>query len=262
MDSEKGAPLIMSPVDRFPTDGELPPPAATGSADWRRNYRNIAAKGDHLLEHGIYGFNPKDPRAKPFISLRTQVLNALAETKGRVIAVTSPSAANGKSHVAANLACAISRVRETILIDLHLRRPVIGYRFGLPEVSGIGSYLKGTDEVSDLSFRVEDERLTIHAAGEASEDSSDLLLSPRLTELFSQNPDGRDLPFCIVDCPPVLEGDEMLLIARRVDSILFVVEEGRTTKHDLVESFRLLNGAPVLGTLLNKAMDPLASLHR
>ena len=119
-----------------------------------------------------------------------------------------------------------------------------------------------TDQVSDLSFRIEGEQLTIHAAGESSEDSSDLLLSPRLAELFSRNPDGRDLPFCIVDTPPILEGDEMLLIARQVDSILFVVEEGRTTKHDLVESFRLLNGAPVLGTLLNKAMNPLAVLHR
>jgi len=258
--TEKGAPLTVPP-DRFTAPGETPPPLTTGSADWRRNYRNIAPKGDHLLEHGIYGFHPKDPRARPFISLRTQVLNALADSKGRVLAVTSATASNGKSHVAANLACAISRVRETILIDLHLRRPVIGHRFGLPDVPGIGSYLKGTDEVSDLSFRVEDEKLTIHAAGEPSDDSSDLLLSPRLTELFSQNADGRDLPFCIVDAPPVLEGDEMLLIARQVDSILFVVEEGRTTKHDLVESFRLLDGAPILGTLLNKAMDPLSGLY-
>ena len=252
----------MLPNDSFPGPGDAPSPVQTGGADWRRNYRNIAPKGDHLLENGIYGFHPKDPRARPFISLRTQVLNALADTKGRVLAVTSATASNGKSHVAANLACAISRVRETILIDLHLRRPVIGPRFGLPDVPGIGSYLKGTDEVSDLSFRIEDEQLTIHAAGDSSEDSSDLLLSPRLSELFSRNLDGRDLPFCIVDTPPILEGDEMLLIARQVDSILFVVEEGRTTKRDLVESFRLLNGAPVLGTLLNKAMDPLAVLHR
>lgn len=260
MATEKGAPLAVPPVDRFTGIGDTTPPFNTGSSDWRRNYRNIAPKGDHLLEHGIYGFHPKDPRARPFISLRTQILNALAISNGRVLAVTSATASNGKSHVAANLACAISRVRETILIDLHLRRPVIGYRFGLPEVPGIGSYLKDTDEVSDLSFRVEDEKLTIHAAGEPSEDS-DLLHSPRLNELFSQNADGRDLPFCIVDAPPVLEGDEMLLIARQVDSILFVVEEGRTTKHDLVESFRLLDGSPILGTLLNKAMDPLSGLY-
>lgn len=252
----------MLPHDSFPGPEDVSPADVSGGTDWRRNYRNIVPKGDHLLDNGIYGFHPKDPRARPFISLRTQVLNALAASTGRIVAVTSATAANGKSHVAANLACAMSRVRETILIDLHLRRPVIGPRFGLPDVPGVGSFLNGRDDIIDSSFRIEDESLTIHAAGEATDDASDLLLSPRLAQLLSRNPEGRELPFCIVDTPPVLEGDDMLLIAPQVDGILFVVEEGRTTKRDLVESFRLLDGAPVLGTLLNKATDPLAILHR
>ena len=131
--------------------------------DWRRNSRNIVPKSDHLLEHGIYSLHHKDPRAKPFLLLRSQVLNALGQINGRVLAVTSASALNGKSHVAANLACAMSRVRETTLIDLHLRRPVIAERFGLPAVEGISSYLEGSNDLGQLGFRVEDERLSIHA---------------------------------------------------------------------------------------------------
>ena len=234
---------------------------ATQGDDWRRNSRNIVPKSDHLLEQGIYALHHKDPRAKPFLLLRSQVLNALGHLNGRVLAVTSASALNGKSHVAANLACAISRVRETTLVDLHLRRPVIGERFGLPAVEGISSYLEGSNDLGQLGFRVEEERLSIHAAGKPSEDSSDLLLSPRLAKLLSRWQAGPDEPVCIIDTPPVLESDDMLLISKQVDGILFVVEEGRTTRHDVLESFRLLNGTPVIGTILNKSIAPLAALQ-
>ncbi|GAA4722696.1 CpsD/CapB family tyrosine-protein kinase [Sphingomonas lutea] len=241
-------------------DASSPDQAAVAS-DWRLNSRNIVAKGDHLLDHGIYALDHKDPRARPFILLRSQVLNALEKLEGRVLAVTSASALNGKSHVAANLACAISRVRETALVDLHLRRPVIGTRFGLPAVDGIRSYLEGSNDLGQLSFRLQDERLAIHAAGTASEDSSDLLLSPRFGKFFSTLHAGPEEAICIIDTPPVLESDDMLLISKQVDGVLFVIEEGKTTKSELVESFRLLNGTPVVGTLLNKAIKPFGGIH-
>ena len=260
MATAQGAFMSRSPND--PLQGSEPDDlrASPGGEDWRRNSRTIVPKSDHLLENGIYGLHHKDPRARPFILLRSQVLNALGQTKGRVLAVTSASASNGKSHVAANLACAISRVRETSLIDLHLRRPVIGDRFGLPAVDGVSSYLEGSNDLGQLSFRIQDERLAIHTAGRATDDSSELLLSPRLGKLFSQWQASPEEPICIVDTPPVLESDDMLLISKQVDGILFVVEEGRTTRHEMVESFRLLNGTPVLGTLLNKTISPLAGL--
>jgi Mrp family chromosome partitioning ATPase len=194
--------------------------------------------------------------------MRAQVLNGLSQIKGRVLAVTSAAALNGKSHVAANLACAISRVRETTLVDLHLRRPVLGDRFGLPAVDGVGSYLDGSNELGQLGFGITGERLSIHPAGRASDDSSMLLSSNRIDELFAQFHRDPAEPVCIVDTPPVLENDDMLLIAKHVDAILFVIEEGKTTRNETVESFRLLNGTPVLGTVMNKAMDPLAALHR
>ncbi|MCL6730110.1 CpsD/CapB family tyrosine-protein kinase [Sphingomonas hankyongi] len=258
MATQKGALVTVSGNEERDVAGTV---AGNQGDDWRRNSRNIVPKGDHLLEHGIYALHHKDPRAKPFLLLRSQVLNALGHLKGSVLAVTSASALNGKSHVAANLACAISRVRETRLVDLHLRRPVIGDRFGLPQVEGISSYLEGSNDLGQLSFRIQDEQLAIHAAGRPTEDSSDLLLSPRLGKLMSKWQDGPDEPICIVDTPPVLENDDMLLISKQVDGILFVVEEGRTTRHEMMESFRLLNGTPVIGTILNKSIAPLAALH-
>lgn len=250
----------MKPIDRLHHDEDLSPATPAGPVDWGLNYKNIVPKTDRLLDHGIYALHQNDPRARPFMLLRAQVLNALSQMKAQVIAVTSPSASNGKSHVAANLACAISRARETVLMDLHLRRPVISDRFGLPEVAGIGSYLQRGGPIDDLSFRIQDERLTIHPAGYAAENSADLLLSTQLGKLFSHATAGPDEPICVIDTPPVLESDDMLMIAKQVDGVLFVIEDGRTTKDEVLESMRLLNGTPVLGTLLNKTVAPLPGL--
>ena len=89
-----------------------------------------------------------------------------------------------------------------------------------------------------------------------------MLLSPSLNKLIDQlraEPVGS---VCIIDTPPVLESDDMLLISQQVDGVLFVVEDGKTTKHEVVESFRLLNGTPVIGTLLNKSMARFDGMHR
>ena len=258
MVAAKGASLAMTPDD--PIQGTGASEVAEGT--WPRNARNIAARAEHLAENGIYALDPRDPRARPFNLMRAQVLNGLSQVKGRVLAITSASALNGKSHVAANLACAISRVRETTLVDLHLRRPVIGERFGLPAIDGVSAYLDGSNELGQLGFGITGERLSIHAAGNATEDSSMLLTSQRIDELFAQFHRDPAEPICIVDTPPVLESDDMLLIAKQVDAVLFVVEEGKTTRNETLESFRLLNGTTVLGTVMNKAMDPLAALHR
>ncbi|WP_118857268.1 CpsD/CapB family tyrosine-protein kinase [Sphingomonas mesophila] len=248
----------MTPVE--PIKGLIPPVPV--QSDWARNSLTAAIDHAFLKSNGIYALDSKDPRSRPFVQLRSQILKGLEGLGGRVIAVTSASAANGKSHVAANLACALSRVRSTTLIDLHLRRPVIGERFGLTADQGVGAYLAGDEADVQLGLQIEGERLTVHTSGPAIDDSSDLLMSPRLERFFAQIHRDPDEPVCVVDTPPVLESDDMTLIARQVDGLLVVIEEGRTTKTQMIETLRLLEGVPIVGTLLNKAMDPLAPLHR
>jgi capsular exopolysaccharide synthesis family protein len=211
-----------------------------------------------LLDRGIFGLHPRDPRAKPFILLRTQILNALAGAKGRMLAVTSPSALNGKSYVSANLATAISRVEDVCLVDLHLRRPVMREWFELPQESGLSACLAGERRLRDSHFHMEGERLNIFPAGDACEDSSELLSSNALPELMSQLRSLPGEPVCIVDTPPVLEHDDMMLIAKHVDAFILVVEEGRNSRRDVAETMRLMTGTPLIGTLLNKSIMPSA----
>jgi len=209
-----------------------------------------------LLEKGIYGLNGGDDRARPFILLRTQLLNALEQRKARILAVTSPGRSNGKSYVAANLATAICKVEDVCLVDLHLRRPVVADWFETPRAAGTSGTLTGKHPLRDAHFRLEDERLSVFPAGDTRDDTSGLLSSSMLGTLMSQLRALPGEPVCIIDCPPVLENDDMLLIARHVDGVLLLGEEGRSTKRDIVETVKLLGSTPIIGTLLNKSIVP------
>ena len=56
----------------------------------------------------------------------------------------------------------------------------------------------------------------------------------------------------LFDTPPILTGADALAFSRFVDGILFVVEAERTRREDVKRAMELLQGRPLLGTVLNK----------
>lgn len=213
-----------------------------------------------LLDKGVFGFERGDPRAAPFSMLRSQLLQRLDHGRTRVVAVTSTQARNGKSFVALNLAAALGRIHPALLIDLDLRRPVIGERLGLPDAgSGVDRFLLGESDLREIRCGVGEHQLGVFSVAEARMDSAEILASDRTVQLFASLRAYPHAPVCIIDAPPILEGDDMMILAPHVDGILLVVEEGRTRQADLRESLRMLRPTPILGTVLNRAILPQRS---
>ena len=57
------------------------------------------------------------------------------------------------------------------------------------------------------------------------------------------------------DLPPVLSADDALAFAPLVECGLVVAAEGRTRRSDLVRTIELLHKTPLVGTVLNEAID-------
>jgi protein-tyrosine kinase len=215
----------------------------------------VTLNRDTLLDNGIFGLEGMDARTQPFNLLRTQLLRKLAPSGGRIIAVTSTQPHNGKSFVATNLAAALSQIEPTILVDLDLRQPDVGRRFGLPECAGADDFLRSRLSLAQVSCVMAEHKLKIIPVRAAHENSADLLSSPRADALFAALRQALGSPVCIIDTPPILEGDDMLIIARHVDGVLMVVEEGQTSQHELSEALRMLRPTPLLGTILNRSVS-------
>ena len=84
------------------------------------------------------------------------------------ILITSSIPQEGKSTVAANLACTLARRRQqkTLLLEGDLRRPTLSARFGLGRIPGVCEWLSGQTESINL-YRLESLGLWVLPAGAA-----------------------------------------------------------------------------------------------
>jgi Mrp family chromosome partitioning ATPase len=223
---------------------------------------NVSGAQDFTLDPELLrsnllgGFAPASEDARSFFGLRSQLWKHVQATHQRIFAVTSVQPGDGKTHVAVNLAAVLSRIHPTILLELDLRRPSMGERLGLPtDHAGIDDYLSGEASLSVSAIHANGFNLTIHRVRCPHSSPEKLLASARLAEMASAIRAMDGSPICIVDTPPAVINDDMMMILPATDGILMVVQEGRTSKHVLSDTIKSLSPTPVVGTILNMSIS-------
>lgn len=225
-------------------------PAATVPGDADR-----ATGFERLRETGIYGFDSRDMRSRPFTLLRAQLLRIARARGWRIIGITSPTPKVGKSFIASNLAAALARTPDlhTYLFDFDLRRSTIARNFGLKGEVGVSHYLDGTiNDLRQVARTIPNEQLTVFPSYPNAAASDELMASTRMDSLIAAM---RQLPensLCLCDLPPVFANDDAVIVSQKIDAYLMVVEDGVTTRKQVRDSFRLLAPAPCIGTVLNR----------
>ncbi len=209
-----------------------------------------------LASNHVVGFGAMNEEVHPFFMLRAALLNHAMATHQQVFAVTSAQAGNGKTHVATNLAATLSRIHPTILLELDLRQPSVGARLGLPDdVPGVDDFLSGDAEWADTAIPIQGFDLVVHRVRRARVNAETLLAAPALGQILRQFRANGSGPICIVDTPPALVSDDLVLIARGIDGVLLVVEEARSRKRDIAEVAGALSPTPIVGSILNNSIS-------
>jgi Mrp family chromosome partitioning ATPase/CheY-like chemotaxis protein len=231
----------------YPLLGVLPAPARPG--------RDFVLMRD----------DPESPQAEAFRML-THSLDYLnpGERTG-ILMVTSAVAGEGKSTTAANLAIAHTRLgRRVVLVDLDLRRPTIGPRFGLAEGYGLTDAVVGNATLAEVTTTVDlagaqivdGERpgrsrkmtgskaeLAVVPAGTIPPAPGEFLASAAVSEVIRQLKSDYDV--VVLDTPPLLLVGDSLSLAPAVDGILLVSRLGIVRRPILKELARVLSQAPV-----------------
>jgi len=198
---------------------------------------------------------PGHPLRDTYRMLRTRVLQDLKANEWNTIAVTSPAAGCGKTLTAINLAISLAMDLShlVLLVDGDMRYPSVHKYFGYEPEYGLSDFLFHDVPVSDILFHPDIDRLTVLPGRESVNESAEQLASPKagalLEELRTRYPDR----IIVVDVPPVLSVDDALTLAPNIDCMLMVAANGKTTKEELYKALDLLDGIPMLGTVLNKS---------
>jgi Mrp family chromosome partitioning ATPase len=208
---------------------------------------------ERILPPGAAG-----PLGSSYKMLRTQVLRRLDHLHANTLAVLSPTAGAGKTLTAINLAIAISAEvgRTALLIDLDLRNPCIGKRFGLKRDIGIDDCLQSRRPVQEAMVKISGyERLTILPARERIEFSSELLTDRRCAETIMEMRARYANRILIFDLPPVLQADDALAVSKHLQAGLVIVGEGRSQRDDVARTLDLLHELTIVGTVLNGSRE-------
>jgi len=188
--------------------------------------------------------------------LRTQVLQRLNEKNWNTLAVTSPGSGAGKSLTAINLAVSLAReVDNTVLlIDANLRSPKLDKYFDFHAEYGLSDYLLHDKPLGEMLVNPEGvSRFVMLPAGRAIANSSEMLSSPKMQRLVDEVKYRYPSRIVIFDLPPLLDSSDALAFIPNADATLIVIEEGKTQERELKQTFELLQGNEVIGTVLNKA---------
>lgn len=171
------------------------------------------------------------------------------------IAITSPSAGEGKSLISSNLAVAFAEVgKRTLLIDGDTRRGDAHRLLGRQRVPGLVDYLRdrsGQDIIQETDIR----NLDFVGSGSRGASTPELLASARLAHFMGTLK--RSYEVIIVDCPPLAAGGDALILGSLVGNMEVVLRTGSTDKQLTQAKLEQVQRLPIriLGAILND-VDP------
>jgi receptor protein-tyrosine kinase len=179
----------------------------------------------------------------------------------RCIAVTSPSAGDGRTTTAIDLAAALAESgRSVLLVDGDMRNPAIADRLPLDDKmrarairTGLSTVLVGEDEISSAVIShvdVGEYSITVLPAGPLPPRPGELWATDRATQLLEYLAGAFD--YVVVDTPPLGDYTDGAIVGALGDGAILLARIGGTTDRSLRRAVQVLQSANValLGTVV------------
>ena len=236
-------------------------------ADWQppvySESTHVELNTETILNNRCVCIEPNSPEIDCYKVLRTKI-QLLTKQKGwNTVMITSPQPAEGKTLTAVNLALTFAKVynQTILLVDCDLRHQNVHKILGFQSTSGLMNYLLKDQPLEELIIWPGVDKLTLISGGRTMSDSSELLGSPQMKSLIQEMKSRYEDRYVIFDTSPVLIGDDAIALAHNIDSIIMVVEEGRTSMKDVKKALEMLPQEKFLGFVLNRQKDALGNKY-
>lgn len=191
--------------------------------------------------------------AESYRHLRTNIVYSNPDFPSRTILVTSSSTLEGKTTAAINLACVFAQAGErTIVIDTDMRSPRLQALFNTERLEGLSDVL--ISEKGDVRPFIQKSgipHLDVMTCGRIPPNPSELLVSKKMEDVIAKL--SKDYDRVILDAPPVLAVTDAVILATKVQAIIFVARSGFTHRqavHSSIKTLKSVN-ARIVAVVLN-----------
>jgi protein-tyrosine kinase len=219
--------------------------------------RTVGLYPGWLRQNRVLSAESPDAVVQAYKVLRTQVSQRMRANGWRTLGITSPRRGEGKTITAINLAIslAMESSHTVLLVDADLREPSVHTYLGLDIENGLREYLLGALPLEQILIHPLIRRMVVLPGSGPVPSSSELLVSPVMLALVQELKRRYPARHVIFDLPPMLTGDDVLAFAPYLDSMLLVVEEGKTVRAELARAAELIQGSNhnLMGTVLNRS---------
>lgn len=204
--------------------------------------------------------HPGDQAIEALRSLRTSLYFAMMDASNKVISLSGPSPAVGKSFVSSNLAVVLAQAgQKVLLVDADLRKGRLHQYFGKhSDDKGLSGYLAGRYSLAEVTQTTEVENLNVITRGQIPPNPSELLMQPTLQKMMEVASEEYDI--VLIDTPPILAVTDAAIVGQQVGTNLIVTRYGMSTVKEVEQTIDRFakNNVEIKGTILN-AIERTAS---
>jgi succinoglycan biosynthesis transport protein ExoP len=236
-----------------------------------KDQKQLGIAGDTLLRNArlIPNFGHQSVLAESFRSLRMNIqFNALGKNIKSIV-MTSATAEEGKTTVAANLAIAMAQGGlRTLLLDTDLRKPTVYRIFGLDATPGLTDVLLSNYDISEAIRTITDimmgkmsmdrvmlipgiDNLHIMTCGTIPSNPAELMQSEKFKDFIENIHDQYDI--ILMDAPPLVSTADALVLAIEADGVILTYRVGKVARGILKRVKTQLEqvNATIIGVVLN-----------
>jgi capsular exopolysaccharide synthesis family protein len=204
------------------------------------------------LDPHLVTIHEMDPQAvSEFTRLAVSLISGSARQTLKRVLLASVHSGEGRSCVALNLAAALARSRQRVLvIDTDLRRPSIGRLLGIESEIGMAEAVSLGLQPEDALIRVLPADFHVMLTRGQVDNSAELLVSPNFKRLLSSLDDCYD--FILFDSAPLIKSADASLLGLLTSATLLVTRPGASTTEEMRKSISLLNEETFFGVVMNR----------
>lgn len=186
-------------------------------------------------------------------SIRASLFLSDVDKRMKRIMFTSAVPREGKSSLAAGFAVTMAQMERVLLVEGDLRAPTQKKHFGIPkERPGLVEVLTGQAKLDDAIFRHEATGIDVLPIAEIPPNPAEVVASAAFLKLLATL--GERYDRVVFDSPPCQVASDSLLMANRMDVVIFVIHGGATGQRTVQAALKHLRAAkaPLLGLVLNR----------
>jgi len=213
--------------------------------------RELTVAAERLDPH-LVAFNNFDRTAsQQYNKLALSLISKSAERGSKRVLVASAGQGDGRTCVTLNLACALARARQRVLVaDCDLLNPSIMRTLGLHSEIGMYEAFDQGLPPSALAVSIRPYGFNVLPTTRPIENPAELLAMPGFWKML-QSFDG-DHDFILFDSSPLTTGGDSSLLVRFTDATLLVVGSGHTSSAQMARAMAPFAPEDILGVVINR----------